>query len=259
VERVNFGPGFHAETDAEVGVDAYDRYLGRWSRLFVPALHTAVNIQPGARILDLATGPGEAARQVHDCVVFGVDIAEPMLRSARSRGVKRVLAANAQALPFADAVLDAVVCHLGLQFFVDRLTALREALRVLRPDGRAAFSTLSRPERAPMWGYLAEALADVLPNQRDLLLLSFSLSDAEQLAALLEQAGFRDVQVATEVRTGPRGSIETYWSDVEHGVGMLPQAYRALPDVARVHVRQQVSARLRPTLALEVLIASGRR
>ena len=110
-----------------------------------------------------------------------------------------------------------------------------------------------------MWGHLAEALAQVLPNQRDLLFLSFSLPDPEGLAALLEQAGFRDVQVDTEVRTGPLGSIEAYWSDVERGVGMLPQAYRALPEVAKVRVREQVSATLGPTLALEVLIASGRR
>jgi len=225
----------------------------------VPAVITAAEIQPGARVLDLATGPGEAARHLHNCVVFGADVSEPMLRSARSRGVQRVVAADAPALPFANAALDAVICQLGLQFFPDPLGALREVFRVLRPDGRGAFSTVGRPDRAPMWGHLAEALAQVLPEQRELLFLSFSLSDPDRLTALLQQAGFREVRVATEVRTGPRGSIDTYCHDVELGIGMLPQAYRVLAQETRARVRDQVSGQLGPTLSLEVLVATGRR
>jgi ubiquinone/menaquinone biosynthesis C-methylase UbiE len=259
VERLTFGPGFHAAADRRVDVDAYDNYLGRWSRLFVPTLLAAAAIHPGASVLDLATGTGEAASQLHRGMVFGTDISESMLRAARSRGAHRVVVGNAQALPFAHMVFDAVICQLGLQFFPDPVGALRETVRVLRSDGRGAFSTLGPPDRAPMWGYLAEALADVLPGQRDLLVLSFSLSDPNRLAALLQRAGFRNVQVTTEVRHGSLGSIETYWRDVERGIGMLPQAYRALPNEARARVRQQVSGQLTTTVSLEVLIATGRR
>src|SRR5262249_17445103 len=232
---------------------------GRWSRLFVPALLAAASIQPGARVLDLATGPGGATRQLDRCVVVGTDISVPMLRSARSRGVVRLVAGEAPALPVFAAALDAVICQLGLQFFPDPRGALREVLRVLRRNGRGAFSTLGPAERAPMWGHLAEALAQVLPNQRDLLFLSFSLPDPDELAALLKQAGFGDVHVTTEVRTRSLASIETFWPDVERGVGMLPRAYRALSDEARARVREQVSRHLRTTLSVEVLIATGLR
>jgi ubiquinone/menaquinone biosynthesis C-methylase UbiE len=259
VEQLSFGPGFHAAADGHVGVDEYDNYLGRWSRLFVPSLLAAAGIEPGARVLDLATGTGEAARQLHNSVVFGLDVSQPMLRAARLRGVHRIVVGNAQSLPFRDAALDAAICQLSLQFFPDPVGALREVLRVLRPDGRGAFSTVGRPERAPMWGHLAEALAEVVPDQRDLLLLSFSLPDPGGLAAHLQQAGFRDVQVATELRSGSLESIEAYWRDVERGVGMLPQVYRALPDEARARVRERVSGQLTTTLTLEVLIATGRR
>ena len=58
---VNFEPGFHATTGRRVDRWAYDRYLGRWSRLFVPALLAAADVTAGDRILDVATGRGEAA------------------------------------------------------------------------------------------------------------------------------------------------------------------------------------------------------
>ena len=40
---------------------AYDRWVGRWSRLFVPAVISAAEIAPGQRVLDISTGPGEVA------------------------------------------------------------------------------------------------------------------------------------------------------------------------------------------------------
>ena len=47
---------------------------------------------------------------------------------------------DAQALPFPAASFDAVLCGYGLMHLPEPAAALREILRVLRPDGRAAFS-----------------------------------------------------------------------------------------------------------------------
>ena len=58
---VNFGPGLHAAIGRRVDHSTYDRYLGRWSRLFVPAVLAAADVTAGHRILAVATGPGEAA------------------------------------------------------------------------------------------------------------------------------------------------------------------------------------------------------
>src|SRR5215469_18611775 len=59
--RTRFGSGLHAAPGRAVDTLAYDRYLGRWSRLFVPALIAAAEVSAGHRVLDVATGPGEAA------------------------------------------------------------------------------------------------------------------------------------------------------------------------------------------------------
>ena len=85
------GPGFHATPGLAVDALAYDQWTGRWSRLFVPSLLVAAKIAEGQRVLDIATGTGEAALRALSVVgasglVIGADIApEMMLTSARDR------------------------------------------------------------------------------------------------------------------------------------------------------------------------------
>src|SRR5215831_7342887 len=88
--RVNFGQGFHAAVGQHVDRSAYDRYTGDWSRLFVPALLAAAEIAAADRILDIATGPGEAAwlalAEVGSSgLVVGADISLAMLDAAHAR------------------------------------------------------------------------------------------------------------------------------------------------------------------------------
>ena len=109
---VNFGPGFHAAPGARVNRSAYDGYLGRWSRLFVREVLAAAEIAESHRILDVATGPGEAASvalaQIDTSgLVVGVDISLEMLHTARTQFADRAfraVMADGQALPFADVL-----------------------------------------------------------------------------------------------------------------------------------------------------------
>ena len=82
--------GLHAAAGQPVSADAYDRYNGRWSRLFVPSLLVAAEVRPGQRVLDVATGTGEAALMAisavgHSGTVVGTDISPAMLEAARAR------------------------------------------------------------------------------------------------------------------------------------------------------------------------------
>jgi ubiquinone/menaquinone biosynthesis C-methylase UbiE len=61
---MSFGSGLHAAQGRAVDALAYDRYLGRWSRLFVPAVIAAAEVSPGHWVLDVATGTGEAALMI---------------------------------------------------------------------------------------------------------------------------------------------------------------------------------------------------
>jgi SAM-dependent methyltransferase len=269
----NYGRGLHAQAGRPVDVAAYHDYIGRWSRPFVPALLAAAEVAGAERVLDLATGPGEAAALALSLepagrLVVGADVSPAMVEAARRRlaGPRFLpVVADGEALPFDDARFDSVICQLGLQFFPDPARGLAEMRRVLRRGRRAAACVIGSAERAPMWGPLADALSRHLPEQAETLHLSFALSDAGRVARLFAGAGFADVHVERETRTVDVESFDAYWASVEAGVGLMPQAYRSLSDQGRQAVREEVRARLAPLavgrtlpLGVEMLIAGGR-
>jgi ubiquinone/menaquinone biosynthesis C-methylase UbiE len=266
-------PGLHAPRGRAVDSSAYERYLGRWSRLFVSTVVAAAEVAPGYRVLDVSTGTGEAARAIIPIVgasgfVVGADISPAMLASAREQlpfASFRPVAADGQELPFATRSFDAVVCQLGLQFFPNPGFGLIEFRRVLRKNARVAICVISTPERAPMWGILADVLSRRLPEQREMLQLSFALADAMHLERLLVNAGFADVRVDLETREDVVDGFDDYWEPIEAGTGSIPQLYLALSETDRRAVREEVNAGLakyevrgRLSMSVEMLIGSGR-
>src|SRR5262245_2616135 len=158
--RVHFGVGLHAAAGQPVDAAAYEQYLGRWSRLFVPAVLAAAAVASGDRVLDVATGPGEAALLALATVtpagrVIGADISPAMLTAARARlgaDAFQPVAMDGQALAFRDGSFDAVVCQLGLQFFPDPARGLTEFRRVLQAGGGTAVCVISTPGPGPNVG-----------------------------------------------------------------------------------------------------------
>jgi len=270
----SFGRGLHAASGRAVNLSAYDRYLGRWSRLFVPAVLAAAEIVQGCRVLDVASGTGEAASMAIPMVgntgfVVGADISLEMVKSARVRLNEPLywpVNADGQALPFRDGAFDAVVCQLGLQFFPNPAVGLKEFRRVVRAGGKVAVCVIATSDRAPMWGNLADVLSRFLPQQRDILQMSWSLADPRRLEGLFNDAGFQDICVEQIRREDSISTFNDYWAPIEEGIGSLPQAYRSLDEAGRRSVREEVHARLaqyessdgKLTMGLEMLIGGGR-
>lgn len=268
-----YAAGFHAQPGKAVDASAYDRWTGRWSRLFIPDVLAAAAVKPGCRVLDVSTGTGEAAGMALPIVgveglVVGADISPAMLASACTRlhgSTFLPVAADGQALPFKDASFDAVVCQLGLQFFPDPARGVGEFRRVLREGGSVAICVISTPDRAPMWGNLADVLSRFLPELRGILFLSFGLNDPNRLEAMLVGAGFRDIRVERTTRDDSFESFADYWEPIEAGVGSIPQAYLRLAAADRRAVREEVQSRLlrfeangKLRMSVEMLIGSGR-
>jgi ubiquinone/menaquinone biosynthesis C-methylase UbiE len=164
--------------------------------------------------------------------VIGADISPAMLQGARVRLNEPLfwpVGADGQTLPLRDASFDCVICQLGLQFFTNPALGVAEFRRVLRSGGSAAVCVISTPDRAPMWGILADALSRFLPALRNILYLSFSLGDPKQLEGLLTGAGFRDIRVEREKREDITASFAEYWDPIEAGIGSMPPAYLRFP------------------------------
>lgn len=110
-------------------------------------LVSLAGLQPGERVLDLATGTGNAALLAASsgAVVTGLDAAARLIDVARERAERERLDAsfvvgNVEALPFESAAFDVALSVFGLIFAGDPDRAFGEMMRVLRADGRALLS-----------------------------------------------------------------------------------------------------------------------
>jgi SAM-dependent methyltransferase len=108
----------------------------------------AADLVAGTRVLDVATGSGNAAIAAarRGCYVIGIDYVPELLERARERAGAEGLdiefvEGDAEALPFADASFDAVLSVVGVMFAPDQEQAAAELLRVCCPGGTIALAS----------------------------------------------------------------------------------------------------------------------
>jgi demethylmenaquinone methyltransferase/2-methoxy-6-polyprenyl-1,4-benzoquinol methylase len=124
----------------------------RWRRQTAQALH----LSPGARVLDVATGTGALAMELHratagSAFITACDVNDSMLAVAQKRSATgnahiAFVKCDATALPFADASFDAITIAFAIDDMPDREQCAREMWRVLRPGGELALLELGQPE-----------------------------------------------------------------------------------------------------------------
>jgi ubiquinone/menaquinone biosynthesis C-methylase UbiE len=258
----------------DAGAAYYDSLSGRWSRLYVPTLLAAAQIGPSQRLLDIATGTGEAAIRAAAFIgpfgkVIGIDVSQAMLTVAAGKITDRpvsLMVMDGQALGFKDESFDAVVCQFGLMFFPDAARSLEEWRRVLRRGGRLAVCVWSMPERVPLFGILMDVLSRHFPDERDVLYQPSALADAKTLEGLLVGSAFRTVRIIREIREHWFESFDDYWRPFEAGGGRHGQLYLRLPAMLRESVRDEVRERMAPfrvrgrlVMQAEVLFGTGER
>jgi ubiquinone/menaquinone biosynthesis C-methylase UbiE len=188
-----------------------------YQRYFVPAigrpvgddLIAAAGLQTGERVLDVACGTGMVTRLAAERVgptgaVAGLDVNPGMLAVAGSHTPPDVSIewhqANADSMPLPDQAFDVVLCQMGLQFFTNKLAALREMRRVLKPGGRALVN-VPGPKPA-LFAAMTDGLARHLsPQAASFGDLVFSMHDGDELREIMRSAGFRKVDVQAKLKS----------------------------------------------------------
>lgn len=183
-----------------------------WRRKAVRALQ----LDPGARVLDLATGTADLAiliaRKTPGATVVGLDPAERMLAVGRTKTARadlddrvELITGDAQELPFPDDSFDGVTIAFGIRNVPDRPRALREMARVTRPGGRIAVLELSEPGAGPI-GRVAKFhvhtlvpwIGGLLSGSREYGYLQQSIAafpPAHEFAGIMEDSGMDMVRV----------------------------------------------------------------
>jgi SAM-dependent methyltransferase len=204
-------------------------------------------LQPGERVLELAAGPGDTGFLAAELILPGgtlisSDAAEAMLDVARTRaaelGVENVEFKRLELewidLPTAD--VDAILCRWGLMLTLDPEAAMHEARRVLRPGGRVALAVWDEPKFNPWATVPTDALVALgHAEQPDRSAPGmFALASRERLTALLEGAGFGDVDVEAVDVGRSNTSVESFIEEtldlsprVSDVVGRLSEPQRA--------------------------------
>ena len=141
--------------------------------------------------------------------------------------------ASAQEVPFPNESFDVACCQLGLQFFADRTAALREMHRVLIAEGRLALMVWRGIQESPGFAVLAEALEqNVGQGAAAIMRAPFGLSNADELATLVRNAGFQAISIHQHVGTVRFPSIEALVLSYVAGsplAGPVSQASNTVP------------------------------
>jgi demethylmenaquinone methyltransferase/2-methoxy-6-polyprenyl-1,4-benzoquinol methylase len=182
-----------------------------WRREAIRATRLPID----GRLLDVCTGTAdmalETARQFPTATIAGVDFSGPMIDRGRQKVAGAGLAdrvvlsvAPAEALPFPYGAFDAVTVAFGLRNVADRRLALAEMRRVLKPGGRAVVLEFTTPpgrlfRRLYLWYFhrVLPVIGGLISGHRSAYAyLPASVGEfppPKELAAWMEQAGFRDV------------------------------------------------------------------
>src|SRR6266567_9186328 len=267
----------------ETSARYWDKYRVLIAQMFAPltsALVKEARIGTGHKVLDIGGGSGEPSLTISGIVgptgsVMYTDPVAGMLETAQGEAGRQVLTnihfrqCSADDLPFADRTFDVAVARLSAMFFVDPVTALREALRVIREDGCVSFAVWGPKEANPFFSTVTDVIdrfVEVPPLDPDAP-DAFRFAVPGKLAGILENADAKNVtarQLNFQIEAAI--SFEQFWQLRTEMSGTLREKMAGLAPAQLPTIKQAVADAARRyfvsgtmSFSAEALIVSGRK
>ena len=229
-----------------------------WLRTSTDAMLEMAEVEPGARVLDVAAGAGDQTLDIAKRVgpagyVLATDLSPAILKLAKANAQRaghahvETLVVDGENLDVPNASFDAAICRLGLMFFPDPGNGLRGMFDALKPGRMACTMVFSTPDKNPCVTILVSTalkhagLPPRDPYQPGGLL---SLGKPGLLDELFQQAGFSRV-ATTKVATPFRlPSVDDYLDFVRTSASPIVQILGRLDDAARDAAWAEIKAKL---------------
>jgi len=228
----------------EVAAEAYDGFMGRFSRLLSPQMAELAGITGGQRVLDVGCGTGALTAVLVDrlgaSAVTGIDPSESFVAATRDRFPDvRIEHGSAEALPFDDDAFDAAIAQLVVHFMTDPVGGIREMARVTRTGGVVAACVWDHAGGTGPLHLFWQAANQVQPGARDESDLPGAR--AGHLIELFKAAGLREVQGSTVDADLEMETFDAYWEPFNRGVGPAGAHLQSLDEP----MRKRLEARAR--------------
>lgn len=227
--------------------DAYDKFMGRYSRPLAHEFIRTVPLKAGDRVLDLGCGPGALTAPLVDLLgadaVTGVDPSPPFIDAYLQRfpGVTGKVG-SAEDIPFEDHAFDAVMSQLVIHFIQDVDSAGREMVRVTKPGGWIAACTwvIDQMEFIHLFTEVAIDVTGEEPPSPP----ARRFGEEDAIAGYFSSLGLEEISNTTLEVSSTYDRFDDLWGTYLLGIGPFAQWTQGQPDAVKADLQRVMLERL---------------